>query len=70
MQESLPIFIALALLALVKGGDTTATAHAALIFFIARVAYVPAYISGVPMLRSLVWLAGIAGLVMMALPLI
>jgi uncharacterized MAPEG superfamily protein len=70
MQEALPIFLALALLALVKGGDTSEAAHAASIFLIARVVYVPAYVSGVPMMRSLVWLVGVASLVMMALPLI
>jgi len=70
MLEALPIFITLALLAIIKGRDTSGVAHAASIFFIARVVYVPAYVSGVPMLRSLVWLVGVASLVMMALPLI
>lgn len=70
LLEALPIFLSLALLALVKGGDTSGATHAASIFLIARVVYVPAYVSGVPMLRSLVWLAGVASLVMMALPLI
>jgi uncharacterized MAPEG superfamily protein len=68
MLVTLPIFLALALLALVKGRDTGEVAHAALVFLIARVAYVPAYVSGVPMLRSLVWLVGVASLVMMVLP--
>ena len=70
MLEALPLFLALALLALVKGGDMREVTHAALVFLIARVLYVPAYISGVPMLRSIVWLVGVGGLVMMALPLI
>ncbi len=70
MLEALPIFLALALLALIKGGDTSQVAHAALIFLIARVVYVPAYVSGVHMVRSLVWLVGVASLVMMALPVI
>ena len=70
MLEALPIFLPLALLALVKGGDTSKVAHAASVFLIARVVYVPAYVSGIPMLRSLVWLVGVASLVMMALPLI
>lgn len=70
MQEALPIFLILALLALIKGGDTSKVTHAAMIFLIARVIYVPAYVSGIPMLRSLVWLVGVAALVMMALPLI
>ena len=70
MQEALPIFLALALLALIKGGDTSKVAHAASIFLVARVVYVPAYVSGVPMLRSFVWLVGVASLAMMALALI
>lgn len=70
MLEALPIFLALALLALVKGGDTSEVTRGASIFLIARVVYVPAYVSGVPMLRSLAWLAGLAGLAMMVLPLI
>ncbi len=70
LLEALPLFLALALLALVKGGDTSKVAHAALIFLIVRIVYVPADVSGVPMLRSLVWLVGVASLVMMALPLI
>lgn len=70
LLESLPIFLALALLALVKGGDTSKAAHAASVFLVARVAYVPAYLSGLPLLRSLVWLVAVASLIVMALPLI
>lgn len=70
MQEALPIFLALALLALIRGDDTGRTVHAALIFLIARVVYVPAYVSGIPILRSLVWLVGVACLAVMALSLI
>ena len=69
MLESLPIFLALALLALIKGGDTREVTRAASIFLIARVVYVPAYVSGVPILRSLVWLVAVASLAAMALPL-
>jgi uncharacterized MAPEG superfamily protein len=70
MQEALPIFLGLALLALIKGGDTSREAHAALVFLIARIVYVPSYVSGVPMLRSIVWLVGVGSLVVMALALI
>lgn len=70
MLESLPIFLALVLLTLVKGGDMSQATHAASIFLLARVAYVPAYVSGIPVLRSLVWLVAIASLVVIALPLI
>jgi uncharacterized MAPEG superfamily protein len=70
MLESLPFFLALALLALARGDDTPEAVYGATIFLVARVVYVPAYVSGVRMLRSLVWLAANAGLVVMALPLI
>lgn len=70
MLEVLPMFLALALMALVKDRDTNEVTRAALVFLISRVVYVPAYVSGIPMLRSLVWLLGIVSLAMMALPLI
>ena len=70
MLEALPIFLGLAFLALVKGGDTSVSAHAATVFLIARIVYVPAYVTGIPVFRSLVWLVGIGSLAMMALPLL
>ncbi|HUW54506.1 MAG TPA: MAPEG family protein [Rhodanobacter sp.] len=70
MLEALPLFLGLALLVLVEGRDTSEVTHAACVFLVARVLYVPAYVSGIRMLRSLVWLVGVASLVMMALPLI
>jgi uncharacterized MAPEG superfamily protein len=69
MLESLPIFLALAVLAQIKGGDPSRVTHAAMVFFVARVIYVPAYVSGIPVLRSIVWLIGVASLVVMALTL-
>ena len=56
--EAFPIFLALALLALVKGSDMSKVVHAASIFLIARIAYVPAYVSVVTTLQSLVWSGG------------
>jgi len=70
MLEALPFFLTLALLALIKGGDTTKVTFAAMVFLIARVLYIPAYVSGLPALRSLIWLVGVGSLFMMALPLI
>ena len=70
MLEALPLFLGLAMLALVKGGNTSSAANGATVFLIARVAYIPIYAAGIPVLRSLVWLAGMGGLFMMALPLI
>lgn len=70
LLEAFPFFLALAMLDLIKFGDTPEVVRGALVFLIARAVYVPAYMSGVPVLRSLVWLVANAGLVMMALPLI
>lgn len=70
LREALPIFIALAMLTLTRGGNQEAASRAALVFLVARVVYVPAYISGIPWLRSLVWLVSMYGLWMMAWPMI
>ena len=68
--ETLPAFIALALMLKVTDQGTATTATGAALWFWARVAYVPAYASGIPMLRSLAWFASLGGLVMMLLPLL
>lgn len=69
MLEALPVYLALALLALTKHSDTSEVAHGASVFLVARILYVPAYVSGIPMLRSTLWLVANAGLVVMALAL-
>ncbi len=65
--EALPVFIALALLAEIQGLTEGWALTGAMVFTLARVAYVPAYGSGIPWLRSLIWTVGHAGLVMMAI---
>jgi len=49
---------------------TETTALGAAIWFWARVAYVPAYVSGIPLVRSIAWFASLGGLVAMILPLL
>ena len=66
MLEALPFFLGLALPALVKGMETKQVVYGAATFLVARIAYVPAYVSGVPLLRSVVWLVANAGLLAMA----
>jgi len=70
MLEALPLFLGLALLALIRGGDMRQPVLGATVFLVARVLYVPIYAAGIPVLRSFVWLAGMAGLLVMALSLI
>ena len=68
--ETFPAFIALALtLAVTELGNGTSALGAA-VWFWARVAYIPAYASGIPLVRSIAWFASLGGLAMMILPLI
>ena len=65
--ETLPAFVALALVLAVSGRGTETSALGAAIWFWARIAYIPAYAAGIPLLRSVVWFVSLAGLGMMAL---
>lgn len=67
MFEALPVFLPLALLAEIKGIESGWALWGAGLFFIARLAYVPAYGSGIVLLRSASWGIGHAGLVMMVI---
>ncbi|MCI2399774.1 MAPEG family protein [Aliiroseovarius subalbicans] len=62
MIEALIVFLPLAVLAEAKGIDATTGAT---VFLLARVAYVPAYAAGIPLLRSAIWTVGHVGLGMM-----
>jgi uncharacterized MAPEG superfamily protein len=68
--ETLPAFIALAAALGISGMGTETSALGAAIWFWARIAYIPAYVSGIPLVRSVAWFASLGGLAMMALPLI
>ena len=70
MMEALPIFLGLALLALIKDGDVGDANTGALVFLIMRILYVPAYASGIRSVRSLIWTVSMLALGMMALTLI
>jgi uncharacterized MAPEG superfamily protein len=70
MHEALPVFLALALMNMIAGTAAAMATTGALIFLVARVLYVPLYLSGVSWLRSLVWAGGWAGLIMMLIPLL
>jgi uncharacterized MAPEG superfamily protein len=63
MVEALAMFTPLALLAI--HSDTVDATFGAAIFFWSRVIYVPMYLFGVPLGRTLVWLVSIGGLILM-----
>jgi uncharacterized MAPEG superfamily protein len=62
LQEALPVFLTLALLHLQQGSHEGGATLGAQIFLIMRALYVPAYLSGVPGLRSAAWVGSWVGL--------
>ena len=68
MHEALPVFLALALLNLILGTAAATAITGGWIFFVARLLYVPAYLAGIPAVRSLIWAGGWVGLVLMLMP--
>jgi uncharacterized MAPEG superfamily protein len=67
LQESLPAYLALCLLAMIQQVDVSQAALAWLVF---RVIYIPCYMFGITYIRSLIWGASLACLVYMAMQLI
>ncbi len=68
LQESLLLFLPLALLALhLDRADSSLALAGAWLFFAARAVYVPAYLLGWVPWRSVVWGLGLLGLGLMAL---
>jgi len=67
LYESLPAFLALALLSLVLGIDTSS---AACVWLIARVGHLIFYVVGIGLLRTASWLTSLGALVFMACALI
>ena len=67
LQESLPAFLALALLSMHLSVDVTGLACWWLVL---RVGHLFAYIAGIALLRTLLWAGSIVSLVMMALELV
>lgn len=70
MLETFPIFVALVLTIHVTESWDTTSALAVKLYFWARVAYIPLYVSGIPFLRSIAWIVSIAGILMLAWPLL
>ena len=64
-QETWPAFIALALALALSGRTGGIGATGALVWFVARLVYLPLYLFGVPYIRSLAWLVSVIGLLLM-----
>ena len=70
MLESLVLFAALVLVAVVTGKTNANTLLGAQIFFWARLVYAVVYIAGIPWLRTAVWFASVVGLALIFFQLI
>ena len=64
LLETMPAFAALVLIVLYTGNANENTALGAQVYFWGRVLYVPAYLAGVPFVRTLIWLISILGLLL------
>ena len=70
MLEALPVFLGLALLHEARGDVPDLAQTGAAVFFVGRLLYVPAYLSAIVMVRSVIWFAAVGGLALMAWPLL
>jgi uncharacterized MAPEG superfamily protein len=70
MLESLVLFAALVLTAVVAGRTNGATLLGAQLFFWARLAYAVIYVAGIAWLRTAVWLVSVIGLAIIFLQLL
>jgi uncharacterized MAPEG superfamily protein len=62
--ETFPLFVAVVLAAHLLQRHDEMTVLGAQLYFWARLAYVPVYAAGIPYLRTLLWAASIAGIVL------
>jgi uncharacterized MAPEG superfamily protein len=64
LLETLPVFASLILIALYTGKVNDMTALGSQIYFWGRLIYFPVYITGIPIVRTLVWIGSTGGLVL------
>lgn len=62
--ETLPLFAIAVLIAHLAGRENAMTALGCELFLAGRVLYVPLYAAGIPVVRTVAWMASLAGLVM------
>ena len=64
MLETFPVFAALVLTVEATEAWSALTAMGAQLYFWARVFYVPVYVAGVPLLRTLIWAVSLVGMLL------
>jgi uncharacterized MAPEG superfamily protein len=68
--ETFPFFAAAVLIAHVANRHSFLTFWGVQLYFWGRVAYVPAYVAGIPWIRSYIWTVSIVGIVLLLVALI
>jgi uncharacterized MAPEG superfamily protein len=63
--ETFPVFVAAVLLVTALGHQGALSRWGVVLYFSARVVYLPLYAAGVPVIRSLVWNVAFAGIVLL-----
>jgi uncharacterized MAPEG superfamily protein len=69
-SETFPLFATLVFAAHAVGGHNALTESGAVLYFVARLAYLPLYALGVPLVRSLVWNVAALGMTLMLVALL
>jgi uncharacterized MAPEG superfamily protein len=64
LLETFPFFAAAVLLAGALGVHSAMTSWGAMLFFWARVAYIPVYALGLPVIRTGIWTVSVVGIVL------
>ena len=64
-KENFVLFLGLASVAMASGATSPLILQGAELFLLARLVFVPVYYVGIIYVRTLVWLAGVIGLIMM-----
>jgi uncharacterized MAPEG superfamily protein len=64
-SETFPLFAALVFAAYALGRHSALTEYGAVLYFVARLVYLPLYALGVPLVRSLVWNVAALGMALM-----
>jgi len=63
-METFPFFIAAIIMVQITQMHSTMSSMGAMIYFWARLVYVPLYAAGIPAVRTLVWTVSLVGLIM------
>jgi len=70
LQETLPIFLTLAILSIVLGEQGWMSLAGGALYLLGRVAYLPCYLLGLTPWRSVAFMVGLIGNVLMLIPLV